>query len=341
MRKVLIIGFSCTELSDGYAAALSEMLTERFIGIQIFRCGLGGLNPHVIPSAIEKLNQTHGPFTHVILEVSTSIYAWNTRDSFDLAADLAVDIAYKASISGARTAILLLYRHEKQPALVPWNDILRDLAVREGYPIVDLAEGFIKDRGIDYALSLLRDVTHTTKEGSRIQAELILNALAGWLTDTSPGKVSRNSIVNRSSVSFADLTGAASQLFRRLDATFPYIELAAGESIRIDFPKPVLTNGITFVYGPWGGRVSMSVDDEEPIYFDCIDDRSYYERLGLRYFNPRDGRNVTRIELKQENFRPAVSLLRGEVDSEPPKARLVSILTLSPHELPRVAPAAS
>lgn len=63
-QKLLLIGFSCTDTDDGYAAFLKEELAATHPNMEVERCALGGLAPPVIPATLKQILIPEACFTH-------------------------------------------------------------------------------------------------------------------------------------------------------------------------------------------------------------------------------------------------------------------------------------
>ena len=323
--RVLILGFSCVAVPDGFAEKLRIKLQNSGVK-NVFLAGLGGLSPSIIPIAFQKINAQHGPFTHVLLEIGTSIYSENTQDNAEQARDLAFECLHQVSVTGAKPAVVLLYRQSMQPFVVNWNDVVSQVCEQYAVPVVNLAEQLVASRGIDFVNSLLRDNVHTSEAGSEYQAAEIFEQLNDWFSGSAAPQMVPRPRHFRKSISLAHF-GETRGLFSKQHYCFEYAKIRTSESLVVKFMMPVRGIAFTFIFGPWAGDIQVTIDNSRPFVVHAVDERSYYERLGMRNFSILPGRSLSRICFTQLPDRPTgLKLLKGSFSDGGLEARLVDLI---------------
>lgn len=331
--KLLILGFSCTELGTGYTKPLMPALKAECPGLTIFRCGLGGLSPPVIPSFLAHLHANTGPFTHVVLEISTSVYQWLERVTPQTMTDVVRDIFQSCRELGIAPFVLMLYRRDHKVPRVRFNDILRRECTFANVPYLDLAENFLKVYGADFANSILSDVVHTTPTGGRLQADLSQWRLLHWLSCaiTIPS-VDRPIRFRRVSLPVDALVGddLPRTSFKRRDFTCSCVVVKEGQSLSLQFDEPRRIMGVSFVHGPSSGffQITPDGDHQSATIVPAFDKRCYYSRVGFRAFNAYIGRWVRSLRFDIVDGHQEVSLLKGVRDDGPADIRLIDVVEL-------------
>ncbi|WBV44030.1 SGNH/GDSL hydrolase family protein [Pseudoroseomonas cervicalis] len=326
MPRLLVLGFSNTALNTGYTAPLRRLLGRSHPELEIRVCGLGGLGPQVVPVMFERMHRLHGPFTHVLLEIATSIYARNTPDSREEAEELIADCLNRVAETGARPALLHLLRTDLAGARLPFAQLLTDAAQAQGYPVVDLAEGLVARKGRDFALSLLRDTVHTTPEGSLHQAREIAEALGEWLRMAgSPAGPARPARRRQALPLLPHARERDTYVWQ--DLTCEVALIRAGETLQLQLPEPLLVYGLSFILGPRSGRLDVGLDTTS-LSVPAYDEHCFYRRLGLHLLQPAQQRPRRSITLRQDPALPTLPLRRGEADPSPREGQPVDLLYL-------------
>ncbi|SHI43581.1 hypothetical protein SAMN02745194_00358 [Roseomonas rosea] len=326
MPRLLVLGFSNTALRAGYTGPLKTLLAERHPELELFVCGLGGLSPHVVPVAFDRMQQRHGPFSHVVLEIATSVYARSTTDTPEQAGQLILDCLNRAAEAGARPALLHLFRTDLTVARLPFARLLTEAATEHGYPVVDLAEGLVQRKGEEFVRGLLRDTVHTTPEGSLFQAEELLAALDGWLRSTVPATVPPRPALRRLGLAL-HLSAGRAGLFHWQDFLCETGVIEAGENLTLALPEPLRVFGLTYLVGPRTGRLEFGLD-ERIVPIEAFDEHAHFTRLGLRVLPPAQQGPVRRVSIRQDPAMPQVVLKRGTPDHGPREGQVVDLLHL-------------
>lgn len=324
-QRLLIFGFSCTSLRQGYATTLLPSLRSTSEHTEVVVSGLGGLGPPVVPFALDRLLAERGPFTHVLLEIGTSIYARTARESEAEATALIHECAHRITAARARPALLLLHRDGLDPQRIRWNDLLRSYCEAHQIPLIDLAEGLIADIGIEGVHSLLRDNVHTTPEGSRVLSDRMLPGILAWLASEDPVPQLDAPEFVRKAHELAP-HAVATDRFEGNNFAMNCAVLEGGESLSVQFARPLRAFGITFVYGPRSGTFSITLNGDHEFEFAGYDEFSFYRRIGMRSFGPPQGRWVSSIAIKQRSELPDVQLKAGNPDLSPRRGLVGSLL---------------
>lgn len=329
-RRLLVVGFSCTAVTEGFTKYLKEKLAETDPDLDVKLCGFGGLAPPVVSTAMDRMFKQQGPFTHVIMEIATSIYALNTQDTIEAAQDLVDECVERVVKAGAKPAFLLLYRKGFENPKLRFNDVLRQRAEEFGYPVVDLAEGAIKQRGMEFIHSLLVDDVHTNAAGSEFHAEKAIEQLKDWLTDSTAPQRTRAANQRRNSMATSPFSKTVG-VFEKQDYKLEYSLIPEGKSLTIAPLYPIRLFALTFLYGPKTGNIKITTDTGRPFTLQAYDDTSYYRRMGMRNVGaPMKGRLIRQITFEQLPGIPDVKLRKGVVDPSPREGQIVDLHFYTP-----------
>lgn len=323
MRRLLVLGFSNTALDrSGYVAPLRDALAAADPELEAVVFGFGGLTPHFVPIAFDHMNATRGPFSHVVLEIATSAYARSGQDGPEAADDIVLDCLDRVVAAGARPALVHLYRDDLRDAALPFAHLLSARADALGYPVVDLAEGLVRARGLDFARSLLRDEVHTTPEGSRYQGEAVAAALAAWLRSTAPPALPPPPARRRRGLALAPFA-ARRGLFEWQDGRLETAVVAAGETLTATSRTPLAVFGLTYLCGPRTGRLEARWG-RTTLPIDAHDRFSHFRRIGMRLIAPHGP--LRRLDVRQDPVPLDVALRRGTPDPSPREGELLHLL---------------
>lgn len=330
--SILLLGFSCTDTEDGYAAFLEQKLKEVDPSILISRCGLGGLAPPIIPAVLRTQIESGGRYTHVLLEISTSIYQWLETTTPGQARDVIRDIIYTALSLGIRPCFLMLHRVEATTPFVNLNEIIREESIRSRTDYIDLSRNMDQIFGRGWFDRHYRDAVHTNEAGGRAHASYALPQLLNILDHDKYDKMTfALPTEGRRAASVAELTGLdAAGTFRRKSYERPYVILKEKEQITVKFPEPRRAMAVTFIMGPWSGSFYMELSGEivKKLNVNAFDERSYYPRLGLRTINGYAGSDVKEMTFSFSSRCEEVALIKGKRNPYPAEIRLVDIIIL-------------
>ncbi len=328
--RILLLGFSCTEVGNGYTKELVPGLKREFPEAEIFRCGLGGLSPPIVSAFLKNLHETKGPFTHVVLEISTSLYAWQKEADPQSCRDTLLDLLLLCNEIDAIPLFLMLHRKSLKPTTVDLNGIIRDVCTETQTEYIDLAEGLAQKYGSDFANSMLRDEVHTNDMGGMLQSDLALWRIIHWVNFTSKSNVAINPRLRRVPISFLDLMPetVSSGLFTRRDYEQNYFEYSSEKPLEIHFDKPKSILGFSFLMGPHGGYLKFGIDGPPDKTIRAYDERCYYTRVGFKFVNGFSGRLVSSLQFQSDSGHEQIELLKGQRDDGPARHRFLDIIEL-------------
>lgn len=331
MTKLLMVGFSCTDTSDGYAEYLVEKLRITEPGISVRRCALGGMAPPIVPAALKTMLQDEPDVSHVLFEVSTSIYAWLEDTTVEKALDVIRDMIATALDHGVPPVFLMLHREEDRPRQIDFDDLLRQECRDADIQYIDLATNMEQLFGRGWFERQYRDPVHTNEAGGRSQASFALPTVRQFLLRPIDNiKFNRRPRRTLNVASISDLSGvAAAENFKRKDYQRPFVKLEEVGRIDIEFEKPLEVLGVTFAIGPWSGNFTMHVASDsgiQTVHAQAYDERAYYSRLGFRALNGYDGATVGRISFTFRDRALDMQQIKGERDPFPCHIRLIDLL---------------
>lgn len=337
MTKLLILGFSCTDTEDGYAAYLVQKLKVTNPDLGVLRCALGGLAPPVVPGVFKTLITEDPAVTHVLYEISTSIYAWLEGASADQARDIIRDLICTAMDKGVAPAFLILHRGEQRPLRVDLTAIIEEEAQAADLTCLNLADHMEQIFGRGWQTRLYRDDVHTNEAGGRSQAGLCLPVIRHFLRRALPDMTRKPRpscrYTAQSILDFCE-SGRATGVFARKDYRRTYVDLAETDTLRIDLGDTRRVLGLSFVMGPMAGNFAATLvqpDGKERTHvISAIDERSYYQRIGFRSFNSYAGQSATALILQFHDRAEDLRLLKGARDPFPTRLRLADIFFIDP-----------
>jgi hypothetical protein len=313
-HRILILGFSVTEVGDGYAPLVRRALAARASDLEVNICGIGGLNPLPVPAIYNDVLLRRGPFTHVFIEIGTSIYGQTPADSFADKADAVYDLLYSIASSGASVGLINLFRKDFEYDYYAYDMMLEALAYRFDLPLLDLGAGLERQRGRDFACSLLRDLVHPNGEGSPFQAQAIEQFVLEVLA--APRRVQRlpRPKLRRKALWLAERGGSANTvLFSRAGLSVDALALPAHESCTVRIPDGATPLGLSFLSGPLTGE--LEIDGEhfpKPLKLQTYDGHCYYRRFNFAKVGVPASSKTMRI--RQLAAVPSIPLSKGQAD---------------------------
>lgn len=318
---ILALGFSVTAQPDGYAAYLRGLLARDHPHIRFHACGLGGLHPLVIPPALDHLQATAGPFTHVLLDIATSIYGNHiARDEAEALA-VARDCLHRPAALGMRPALLVTPRGDLNADAARFTAMLARAARDAGAPVLDLTATLAADP------ALLRDTVHTTPLGSRRAAAAIGAALASWWNDATPARPAPPPPAFRRALPLAPPDAAATLEFDHYGFACRSLDLPAGQRLALRLSHPVHATGLAYVTDRRAGLMHLS-GDCRPLALQAYDAHAYYDRLNFHRL--AGAAALARLDIAQDPAMPAVALLKGTPDPAPRRGRPTHLHYLAP-----------
>jgi len=295
MKNVLVLGFSVTAENPGFVEAARKAL-EPEAGITLHKIGLGGLQPYHMRHMLDEIFEDVAPDL-VIAELATPAFRSFPRPPEDHQDTVDALVACCAARNVA-LGFLDLPRTDVDSE-TDWVFAMHKATCdAHGLPYLRGPEGE----------GLLRDVVHTTPEGTQAYADILLELLDRPLVvPQGPSGTVRKGF---GSVLIGRVAPQDLYAFSRGGYTVETPQLAAGQTVTIPFGKPTKVCGISYLMGPRTGKLRLVNGTEERI-IPCYDQFCYYERFGAMMFEPR---LWDAVEITQLPDMPDTELLKGEPD---------------------------
>jgi hypothetical protein len=315
MRRVLIFGYSVTEDKAGFAALTRELARASPLDeIEVEICGVGGLNPLPMAALYERVVKYAGPFDYVFLEFSTTIFGARITDWVREGLDPLYDLFERIMASGARLALINLYRDDFSYPYHVYDMVLESLSARHGIPLLDLGAGLFRHEGQIYCRSLLRDNVHTNQEGAVFQANRVWSFIRSVIRDDRPHNNLPAPQWHRRALDLATACPTLqSSQFSRAGLKLTCGVLKAEESCLVTIPEDVQLYGISFLSGPLSGEFTLDFHGvNKRIAIAAYDERCYYLRYNFRRFGLIAG--CTAVTITQGASLPDIRLVKGEAN---------------------------
>lgn len=325
-----VFGFSCTDTADGYAEFLIKKLKNIRADMRIDRYAFGGLAPPIVPALLRKIIKSKRDITHVLLEISTSIYQWLDGATEAAAREIVSEVISVCVEEGVHPIFLLLYRNERKVITCDINEIIKVECLKKDVMFIDLASDMNETFGMGWLERHYRDDVHTNETGGRSQASMILPIIKYFLEKPTPSfstkrKYNKNSYL----LPVHELKGIRQDgNFTRKDYEAGYARIESGEAAVIELDCPKLIIGFSFVYGPWSGDIRYTAETdrgEVTGLATAFDERSYYERLGFKSFDSYRPINASKITFTYSNPNSDVRLLKGTTQLTDKHIRIVDL----------------
>ena len=324
--KVLLLGFSVTADSNGYVPVVKRLLSS--VGITVDYCGVGGVIPTPLPHILTTVNAERGPYTHVFLEIATSVYGMKLGSTDNDGLDLLYDIFCVTQKTGAQIGMINLYRSNFDYQYHYFDMLIEALCARYSVPLLDLGHGLLAQKGAEFCATLLRDTVHTSDAGSQFQGEEVAKFVAATVVSSSRNKVIPVPRFNRHALDARELVPwYEKKQFKRSGLLINYIEIGECSSERISLPIGTKIIGVSFLSGPQSGRFLLRLGSEgREVKVEAYDEHCFYERYNFMRFAVAACDSVT---IEQLPGRPDIKLRKGEVDSGPRIAKIVALHTIT------------
>lgn len=312
--RILVLGFSVTADPNGFASLLSPLLP----GHEVVVVGIGGIELDPLPALFEDVTCQRGRFDVVLLEVFTSMWGRGAPLLAPAMVDTFHDLANRVQDTGAKLAMVSLYRSDVDYDRDTSDLLAYAIAARFDVPRLDLAGGLIRARGRAFCETLVRDGVHQTADGARFVAEQVaafVSAVMHAVPLTLPR--ARNRIVA--------VKPEAQMRMDRSGYVFTYAELQEDQSLTLEFPPSQLC-GIAFVSGPTAGQIEVTAGDRRHVV-QCFDRHSYYSRYASKRLPLVPCSSVT---VRQLPGVPNVELIKGSKDTGPRVGRVISVFVQEP-----------
>lgn len=314
-QRILIIGFSNVAVLYGFSIPLIERMSATHPDTEIVRVGLGGLLPQVIPPYIRASKDTLGDFTHVMMEITSSVYSHSRLATNESATELLLDCLHAVKEIGAQPSFMLHYRNREGKELLDFEGLTCDLAAKYEVPVLNLSSALVDEFGLEHANSLLRDKAHTTEEGSELFAERAHSFLSGLIENDANPKLDQVPLPQwrRELLQMIGLMDQCTKSMLDLqNIMLPYAIFDGNSSATIDLGETTRVMALTHVMHSGGGHCDIVLDGVETLKLTSIDPMSHFTRIsatGLDFFR---GKECRTIEIKPIHDAAEVTLLRRE-----------------------------
>lgn len=94
-----------------------------------------------MPPILKEAQKQHGPFTHVLLEVTSSVFTQSAFASEEMAKELLSDVIHTVEEMGALPSFLLHYRDHQGKDKIGFEVINKEFCLNYKIPFLDLGEG--------------------------------------------------------------------------------------------------------------------------------------------------------------------------------------------------------
>ncbi len=333
-QKLLILGFSNVATTSGFSLPTIQRLEAALPDIEVYRVGLGALQPQVVPPYLRMSAERLGAFTHVLLEVNSSAFATHPLSTEAKGREFLADMLLGVQEMGADAIFMLHYRRWKTNLSIDFDELIRSFCAELDLPLIDLAAGFVDRHGIDAVNGWLRDDTHTTPQGGLAMADMLapflLKELARdpWLA----GRIVPRPRFRRRTVDLAPFApNLPVESIECVDLMLPYLRLDTDVEMAVDLGKTALAQGLAYLFHSAGGRSAVTVDAaDKPLVLTTIDPLSYYTRIGVLAFDFYRGSNLRRLRIAPVEPTDDIQLLKGDRE-QPLRAYIGPLLTLEPN----------
>lgn len=305
--RILCLGFSVTD-TKGYAAELRRAMPD----CEIVPVGVGGIDIQPLAPIFSDVTAQHGVFDLVVLEIFTSLFAKTQPVSANKTAEILHDLMSRIQATGAKIALLKLYRDDIDQDGSGFDFLMEGFAGRYGIPLYDFGAEVTRECGKEHLRALLWDAVHLTVEGAREVAQ----RCAPWIRQAA-GSVQRS--VRKPVVVRSRLLPSEDGWIERAGYGFPFRLIPAGDKLDLELGS-ALAVGFAYVAGPQAGAFEIS-GGGKTIRHQGYDQHCYYSRYAFRHLPPISGT----ITIRQLDEIPTTKLLKGEADHGPRVGRLIGV----------------
>lgn len=313
MTKTLVIGFSVTEMPSSYFPIAQKSAQIRNSGIELTKCGIGGITTESLPYFIDHVLDHHQDCDRVVFEVATSYVrqVYHQHTAYNKAYHREIwqhieRLIIACHVRGKEAAFFNLPRADVDYADDMLESIILKICSLYKTPFFSLSnELFLQKFDIP---SLLLDEVHPTPLGALLYAERFLSFLEGL--ESSPSRRGVLPFKQRyNAINVARLAEKNGHVFLRHGFEADYVLVQAGTPLTIKFEEPQKIEGFSVLCGPRSGTFSMTTDKKRD--FLCYDEHCYYERMMTSVQVLGTSGTVT-FEMQPEI--PSIELIKGEKD---------------------------
>ena len=312
MKKILLVGFSVTADSNGYAELTKKMLQLADPSLKVDILGVGGVNPLPLTALFDLIFIEEMGYTDVVLEIATSIYGLKISSVEDEVIDVLYGILHRLQNAGVRVSFVNFFRDNFDYNYHIFDMIIESICARFDVKLLDLGRKLWVSKGRNFCRTLLRDDVHTSETGANYQALSVASFILDFIADRKyrnfsfpPPRMVRKA-VNCSK--FSD----SISLFSRSGLKCEVANIYELESINIELPIGRMLFGVSYLSGPRSGEIKLDFHDESSIAVQCFDEYCFYKRYNFSRFKPR--RSVGQVTITQLAGVPTQSLKKGIKD---------------------------
>ncbi len=266
-----------------------------------------------LPIIFNDVTRQLGRFDVVVLEIFTSLWGKLTPVLPNAMLDLFYDLANRIQETGARVALLKLYRDDLDYRYQAFDFMMESISRRYRIPYLDVGASIIEESGVEFCRATLKDFVHPTPEGSQLIARkvapFVSEVLSSLPLEMPPARFVR-----------ASSKPAPDAVVERGGFNFSYAKICEGESIALSFDSGEIY-GIGFVSGPEAGVLEIRAGSMKSTV-QCFDPHSYYQRYAFKRLPQTVCDSVTVSQLPGT---PTVKLVKGSIASGPRVGGLIDV----------------
>ncbi|MGJ7582379.1 SGNH/GDSL hydrolase family protein [Variovorax sp. RHLX14] len=312
-EKILVIGFSVTEMPSSYFPIAQRTAQTQNLGIELRKCGIGGITTESLPYFIDHVLDRHPDCTRVVFEIATSY----VRQVYQQHA--AYNNAYHREI-WQHVERLILACHERGKEVAFFNlpradvnyadDMLESIILKVcsvySTPVLSLSNDFFLQQ-VDIP-SLLVDEVHPTPLGAQLYAEKLLSFL-GILGAPQVRRGSQPTRHRYNALDIGHFAEDSKRKFLRHGFEADYALVQEGKPLTVNLGSQQKIEGFSVLCGPRSGMLTMTTDKKRDFF--CYDEHCYYERM-MTSVQPLGTTGTVTFEIQPDI--PQTKLLKGEKD---------------------------
>lgn len=313
-EKTLVIGFSVTEMPSSYFPIAQWTAQTQNLGIEIRKCGIGGITTESLPYFIDHVLDRHPDCNRVVFEIATSY----VRQVYQQHA--AYNNAYYREIwQHIERLILACHARGKEAAFFNLpradanyaDDMLEAIILKVcsvySTPVLSLPNDFFLQQ-VDIP-SLLIDEVHPTPLGAQLYAEKLL----GFIRSLGTPQLRRGPQPVKHRYNALDIGSIVDEGSRRkflrhgFEADYALVQ--EGKPLTVNFGSKHKIEGFSVLCGPRSGMLTITTDQKRDFF--CYDGHCYYERM-MTSVQPLGTTETVTFEIQPDM--PQTKLLKGEKD---------------------------
>lgn len=322
--RILIVGFSVTAETKGYAHVAKTLLGAEFPAASLDVRAIGGAAVNVVPYLREMLRFEDYDF--VLLEIATCLrFAPDAATYGSFIQEIISAVVY----AGATPLFLNLFRQGVDYASDQLSCAIEMAAAQAGV-LIDSVGPEIAMMAEDEKAKYLRDGIHTTEAGSQLYGQRAFDLMkcAVYRGKADDAQRIARFLPPPSRKGTRLIAGyVPSKLcvreFGRSGINLPVVVIPEAMRATIHFSCPVKVCGFLVVTGPWNAWMSIEVPESgfktsRHVY----DDRCYYDHFKYVLFPDQVGVSVA-VEVLSTP--PKVALIKGEEWTGPRRIEIAGV----------------